>query len=128
MSEKGARLPWADEVDPDHYDDAFDYLSLHWSSDRAREAVDALKEAAIIEHLPGDILRAAISPAGGPVTLLPWDDPGLRRELIRILDGGQIKPILCVNLQQGIVIADGFHRTSLAYHVATLRKMPLKLA
>lgn len=122
MSDKGPKLPWADEVDDDHYDAAFDYLSLHWLPAQAGPAVIALREAGISEYLPSDLLRAA--------GLKPWplDDAQVRRELVRALRDGHLQPILCVNLPQGIVIADGTHRASAAYHLAPLHKMPVKLA
>jgi hypothetical protein len=124
---KGVKLPWADQVDPEDFQHAFDYLSLHWLPDRAREAVTALSEAKLQRYLPGDILRTAISPAGMATDPLPLEDPGVRRELIYALQRGKIAPILCVNLTEGIVIADGRHRTSLAYRLAPFRKMPVAL-
>jgi hypothetical protein len=126
---KGPTLPWADEVDPDDYQHAFDYLSLHWLPDRAQAAVTALADAPLVRYLPGDILRTSLSPKGAEdVAPLALDDPGVRRELVYALNKGEISPILCVNLTEGIVIADGRHRSWLAYHLAPFRKMPLKLA
>lgn len=127
MSDKGFTLPWADEVDPNDYQHAFDYLSLHWLPERAKQAIAALDQAEIVHYLPGDILRAAVSPAGGQTDPLPLHDPGVRRELVRAINQGNIGPILCVNLTEGIVIADGRHRASLAYQLAPARKMPLCL-
>lgn len=121
-SRKGDPLPWADDVDDDHYGSAYDYLSLHWLPKQAGPAVEALRKASLVKFQPGDILRAAGLPA------LPLDDTQVRRELLRALNDGKIQPILCVNLEHGLVIADGYHRVSFAYHLSPFRKMPLKLA
>ncbi len=125
--DKGAKLPWAADVDPRDYASALDFLSLYWLPDRAREAVAALREAPMVEYLPGDVLRAAAVAEPG-LTPLPLDDPGVKRELVRALEQGQISPILCINLDRGMVIADGHHRASLAYALAPFRKIPMRLA
>ena len=119
---KGPKLPWAKDVDDDHYSSAYDYLSLHWLPQQAGPAVQALRDADLQHYQPGDLLRAAgLEPK-------PLNDALVRRELIRAIRDGQLQPILCINLPQGIVIADGLHRTSLAYALAPWHKMPLKLA
>lgn len=121
-SRKGPKLPWGDKIDDDHYDDAYDYLSLHWLPAQAGPAVNALRAASLVHFYPGDLLRAAkLEPLG-------LDDTGVRRELTKALSDGEIEPLLCINLKHGIVIADGFHRASLAYHLAPFHKVPLKLA
>lgn len=115
-------LPWGDDVDDEHFDAAFDYLSLHWLPAQAGPAVKALRKADFVRFQPGDVLRAAKLPA------LALEDTQVRRELSRALADGKITPILCVNLPEGLVIADGYHRASFAYHLAPFDKMPLKLA
>lgn len=119
---KGLKLPWADDVDEAHFDAAYDYLSLHWLPAQAGKAVKALRAADLVHFAPGDLLRAAALPP------LPLDDTAVRRELVKAIDDGQLQPLLCINLPEGIVIADGYHRCSLAYALAPFHKASLKLA
>lgn len=116
------KLPWADTVDDDHYDDAYDFLSLYWLPAKAGPAVAALRDAEIVKHPPGDVLRAAgLEP-------LPLDDAGVRREIRKAIDAGAFQPALCINLPAGVVVADGLHRLSAAYALAPHDPAHLKLA
>jgi hypothetical protein len=116
------KLPWDDTVDDGHYSDAYDFLSLYWLPAQAGPAVAALRDADIVHFHPGDLLRAAELPP------LPLSDEGVHRELVKAIRASEITPILCVNLPERIVIADGYHRVSLAYALAPFEKIPLKLA
>jgi hypothetical protein len=115
------KLPWADDVDDDHYSDAYDYLSLHWLPAQAGPAVQALREAPVVKYHPGDLLRAAnLQPVG-------LDDAGVRREIAKAIADGHFQPALVVNLQHGVVVADGLHRLSAALHLAPFQKARIKL-
>lgn len=118
---KIAKLPWSDDVDDDHYSSAYDFLSLYWLPAQAGPAVKQLRSAELVKFHPGDLLRAAELPP------LPLTDEGVHRELVKAIRASGITPILCINLPERIVIADGYHRTSLAYALAPFEKIPLKL-
>jgi hypothetical protein len=119
---KGPKLPWGKDVDDAHYDAAYDYLSLHWLPKNAGPAVQALRDAGIERHMPGDVLRAA------QVDPRPFDDTRVQQEIVKALNDGEFQPALVINLPEGVVIADGTHRLSAAYHLAPTRKATLKLA
>lgn len=118
---KGPKLPWGDDVDDDHYEDALDYLSLLWTPERAEPVVDRLRDASLVKEAPSDLLRAAGLPP------LPPDNLGVVQEMRKALIDAEITPLLVVNLPHGIIIADGYHRTSMAYHLAPFHKVPLKI-
>lgn len=115
-------LPWADHVDPADFDAAVAYLSLRWTPDIARPIIDSLRDTPISTALPGDLLRA------GRVDALPLHDAGVVREIRRILFEGHIGPVLIINLEKGLEIADGYHRISLAYGLAPFEPMPAVIA
>lgn len=122
MSKDVPKLPWTDDVDDDHFDDAYDYLSLHWLPKQAGLAVEALRKADVVKFHPEDLLRAAnLDPVG-------LDDAEVRREIARALADGHFQPALVINLPQGVVIADGYHRLSAAVHLGPKQKAHVKLA
>jgi hypothetical protein len=65
-----------------------------------------------------DILRAT-----GRVPL-PLSDPGVLKDLKKVLSGAKLSPILVADRD----IADGYHRLSLAYALDPYADIPLKLA
>ena len=115
------KLPWGESIDDDHYAAAYDFLSLYWLPAQAGPAVEALRDTDVVKFHPGDLLRAAELP------VLPLSDDGVQRELVKAIRASSITPILCINLPERIVIADGYHRTCFAYHLAPFEKIPLKL-
>lgn len=122
MSKDFPKLPWLDEADDDHFDDAYDYLSLHWLPRQAGPAVEALRHAGVVKYHPGDLLRAAgLDP-------LRLDDPLVRREVAKAIADRGFQPVLVVNLPEGVVIADGLHRLSAAYALDPRGKAHVKLA
>jgi hypothetical protein len=64
-----------------------------------------------------DILRAT-----GRVPL-PLSDPGVLKDLKKVLSGEKLSPILVAEAD----IADGYHRLSLAYALDPYADVPLKL-
>jgi hypothetical protein len=69
-----------------------------------------------------DILRAAgLTPAA-------LDDPGVVKDLIKVIEGKELSPILAVIGPRWADIADGFHRVSLVYRIDPYGEVPLKLA
>lgn len=119
---KQPKLKWLDQPDPRTFDDAYDFLSLHWLPAQAGRAVEALRAAEIVKYRPGDVLRA------GCLLPLPLNDPQVEREVAKAIGQGGVSPPLCIQLPQGLVVADGYHRLSAAYHLAPQEKAPVKLA
>jgi hypothetical protein len=68
-----------------------------------------------------DILRATGLPA------LPLTDPGVKKDLLKLLSGEKLSPVLVFDRQPGADIADGYHRVSLAYNIDPFIMVPLRL-
>jgi len=115
-------LKWLDDVADHDFDAAFNYLSLRWTDKAAEKMVTALRQAKLTTRRSNDILRACnLNP-------LPIDDPGVRRDLGRVIDGKKLSPVLVVSHSVGADIADGYHRVSLAYNIDPFAPMPLRIA
>ena len=50
------------------------------------------------------------------------------KDLIRVVEGKKLSPVLVLSAPGGADIADGFHRVSLAYRLDAYAEIPLKLA
>jgi hypothetical protein len=50
------------------------------------------------------------------------------RDLIKVVSGEKLSPVLVVTLPQGADIADGYHRVSLEYHLNPFGDVPLRIA
>jgi len=117
-----AGIKWLPDVADHDFDAAFNYLSLKYDDPTAKKLVGKLKSAKIISRRSNDILRACgLAP-------LPISDPGVRRDLDRVLAGTKLSPVLVENLVTGADIADGYHRVSLAYNLDPFADVPLRLA
>jgi hypothetical protein len=64
-------------------------------------------------------------PLGCPA--LSLTDPGVRRDLLKLLGGEKLSPVLVVAQKAGTDIADGYHRVSLAYNIDPFMMVPLRL-
>ena len=107
-------------VDADNLDAAKTYLSLLWSLHRAaQEIAEIEKHAQVFDRRANDIVRSAGGVPWG------WDDPGVHRELLKVLSGKKLHPPILVNQETGLVIADGSHRVSFAYHVDPFMTIPV---
>jgi hypothetical protein len=114
-------ITWLSDVADHDYESAFNYLSLKLDDKRATEAVDRMKKAALTARRANDILRATGLPA------LPLTDPGVRRDLLKLLNGERLSPVLIFDQKTGADIADGYHRVSLAYNIDPFMSVPLRL-
>lgn len=116
-------IKWAKDVAEHDYAAAGAYLSLKLPAAVAAKAVDRLRNAKLTKRRANDILRAAgLSPA-------PLDDPGVVKDLIKVIEGKKLSPVLVVGGgPTGTDIADGFHRVSLVYRVDPYGDVPLRLA
>jgi Arc/MetJ family transcription regulator len=116
------RIKWRDDVAPHDYAAAEAYLSLKLDSDAVGKAVKRLRKAPITRRRANDILRAAgLTPA-------PLDDPGVMKDLIRVIEGTHLSPVLVISDGVSADIADGYHRVSLVYRIDPFDEVPLKLA
>jgi hypothetical protein len=116
------RIRWLDDVAEHDYAAAEAYLSLKLDRAAVAKAVKRLREAPITTRRANDILRAAGLKAA------PLGDPGVMKDLIKVIEGQRLSPVLVVTGETGADIADGFHRVSLVDRIDPYEELPLKLA
>jgi hypothetical protein len=110
-------LKWKKDVSHHDYAAACNYLSIGFGDSRAQEASEELQKLPVIRRRANDILRAT---GRDP---LPLSDPGVLKDLKKVLAGEKLSPVL---IAEGD-IADGYHRVSLAYALDPYTAVPLKL-
>ena len=116
------KIKWLGDVADHDYAAAEAYLSLKCDSEAARKIVKRLRKASLTTRRANDILRAA------GLTAAPLDDPGVMKDLIKVIEGRRLSPVLVVSAETGCDIADGYHRVSLVYRIDPYGEIPLKLA
>jgi hypothetical protein len=116
------KIKWLDDVASHDYDAAEAYLSLKLDGEAVSKVVKRLRKAALTRRRANDILRAA------GLTAAPLDDPGVIKDLIKVLEGDRLSPVLVVSGKTSADIADGYHRVSLVYRIDPYGEVPLKLA
>jgi hypothetical protein len=80
-----------------------------------------MRKAPVTTRRANDILRATgHDPA-------PLDYPGVMKDLIKVIEGKRLSPVLVMNNGGRAEIADGFHRVSLVYQIDPYGEVPLKL-
>ena len=115
-------IRWRKDVAEHDYAAAEAYLSLRFDEDRTRHVVAEWRKTELTKRRANDILRAAgLDPA-------PLDDPGVIKDVIKIIEGNELSPVLMVRSAEGAEIADGYHRVSLVYRVDPYGEVPLRLA
>jgi len=119
---RSVQIRWRRRVAEHDYAAAQAYLSLKLSESEATSSVARLRKATLTERRANDILRAA------GLTAAPMDDPGVMKDLLRVIEGVALSPILFVNSSGVSDIADGFHRVSLVYRLEPYGLVPLKIA
>jgi hypothetical protein len=122
IRQASVEVPWLDDVAKHDFTAAEEYLSLRLEPALVANAVKDLRSATVTTRRANDILRACDRDP------LPLDDPGVMRDLIKVISGGKLSPVLVVTLPQGADIADGYHRVSLAYHLNPFGVVPLRIA
>lgn len=110
-------LKWKKDVEPHDYDAATNYLSIRFGESRAEKVSAELRKVPVITRRANDILRAT---GHDP---LPLTDPGVLKDLKKVLGGEKLSPVLVAEGD----IADGYHRVSLAYALDPYSTVPLKL-
>lgn len=114
-------IKWLKDVAEHDYAAAYNYLSLKFDEKRAGEVVDRMKGAKLTQRRANDILRATgLSP-------LPLTDPGVQRDLLKLLNGEKLSPVLVCDQKPVADIADGYHRVSLAYSIDPFMAVPLRV-
>jgi hypothetical protein len=114
-------MSWLSDVADHDYEAAFNYLSLKLDKKRANDAVDRMKKAKLTSRRANDILRATGLPT------LPLTDPGVKKDLLKLLSGEKLSPVLVFDQEPNPDIADGYHRVSLAYNIDPFLMVPLRL-
>lgn len=115
------RIKWLEDVADHDYGAAEAYLSLKLDGEAVQKAVKRLRKAPLTTRRANDILRAA------GLTAAPLDDPGVMADLIKVIEGRRLSPVLVLSAELGADIADGYHRVSLAYRIDPYAVIPLKL-
>lgn len=115
-------IRWAADVAEHDYAAAEAYLSLKLGGDAVAKAVKRLRASKLTTRRANDILRAA------GLTPVRLDDPGVLKDLIKLIEGKALSPVLVLAGKKGAEIADGFHRVSLVYQLDPDADVPLKLA
>ncbi len=110
-------LRWRKDVADHDYAAAASYLSIRYGESRAEEVSKKLQKLPVIQRRANDILRATRRDP------LPMSDPGVLRDLQKVLAGEKLSPVLVADGD----IADGYHRVSLAYALDPYADVPLKL-
>jgi hypothetical protein len=121
-----AALPsvrWLDLPEDKDYAAAQSFLGLLVAPDRLTGVIDDLRRAPLGSWLAKDILRSAGLP--------PWkpkQSTEVRAELKKIKAKKAVSPVLLVGgLRADLVIADGYHRVSAAFHVDEETPVPGRL-
>ena len=110
-------VKWKKDVAAHDYAAAFSYLSIKFGKSQAEKIAADLRKLPIITRRANDIIRAT-----GRIPL-PLSDPGVLRDLKKVLSGQKLSPILVAQAD----IADGHHRLSLVYALDPYADGPLKL-
>jgi hypothetical protein len=119
MTDAGAvpQLQWKSDVATHDYAAAASYLSIRFGESKAQEVSEKLQKLPVITRRANDILRATRREP------LPLSDPGVLKDLKKVLAGEKLSPVLVAEGD----IADGYHRVSLAYALDPYADVPLKL-
>jgi hypothetical protein len=110
-------LRWKKDVAEHDYAAASSYLSIRFGESHAERVAAELKKVPVISRRANDILRAI---GRDP---LPLSDPGVLKDLKKVLAGEKLSPILVARGD----VADGYHRLCLAYALDPYADVPLKL-
>jgi hypothetical protein len=116
------KIKWLEDVAGHDYDAAEAYLSLKLDAETVHKIVKCLRKAPVTKRRANDILRAA------GLTAAPLDDPGVMKDLIKVIEGRHLSPVLVISAETGSDIADGYHRVSLVYRIDPYGEIPLKIA
>jgi hypothetical protein len=116
---------WKNEPDDHDYPAAQSYLSLCVDAAKAAELVKRLRKAPVETYKAKDLLRSS------GLSLLPLDDPSVVRDLVKVIHGERLSPVLVVRGHglQGVpsIVADGYHRICASYHLSENEDIPCRI-
>jgi hypothetical protein len=122
VTDSSPAIRWKKDVVAHDFDAAEAFLSIRLNPEKAKRLVRRLKDAPITERRANDLLRASrLEP-------LPLNDPGVLRDLVHVVAGEKLSPVLVVSLHDGAEIADGYHRVSLTYALDPFGIVPVRIA
>lgn len=107
--ETGQYLRWEKDVAQHDYAAATNYLSIRFGEDRAQEVSKKLQKQPVIHRRANDILRATQRDP------LPLSDPGVLKDLKKVLAGKKLSPVL---------VAEGTSRTATIGSPSLTRSTP----
>jgi hypothetical protein len=116
------KVEWLDDVAEHDYAAAEAYLSIKFDQPGVAKFVGRLRKAPLTTRRANDILRAA------GLTAAPLDDPGVMKDLIKVIERARLSPVLVISDGTIADIADGYHRVSLIYRIDPYGDVPLKIA
>jgi hypothetical protein len=116
------KIKWLPDVEEHDFASAEAYLSLKLEPAQVSKAIARLRKAEVTIRRANDILRAA------GLTAAPLDDPGVIKDMVKVIEGKRLSPVLVVSGGGGADVADGFHRVSLVYRIDPYGEVPLRLA
>ncbi|MCD1116681.1 hypothetical protein [Chryseobacterium turcicum] len=112
---------WLKEPEEHDFPAAQDFLELLFPSNQAQKIVEELKKAPTITKKSKDILRAS------KLTLLPESNIHVKENLKKVAKNKKLSPILLVRGQNGLIIADGYHRLCCSYYITEDLEVPCRL-
>lgn len=124
-------MRWAADPDPHDYDAARDFLELVMPTATAARIVRALQDAPTVTRWKAkDILRQVGTDGNPLAALLPVGNHGVQHQTRRIRNGQPLSPVLLVrdHARRTLLIADGDHRVSAAYHADENAVIPCRIA
>ena len=104
-------LRWKKDVAEHDYAAASSYLSIRFGQDHADQVADKLRNMAVTTRRANDILRATGR------TPLPLSDPGVLKDLKKVLAGEKLSPVL---------VAEGISRTAITGSPSPTRSIPTR--
>lgn len=103
---------WRKEVKASNYDAALSYLTLTCGKKIAKKLVKKFHKTEIEKFAAKDILRSARTQA------LDADTEHVKANMQKIKSGEELAPVLLYRTKSHtIIIADGMHRVSAAWHL-----------
>ena len=112
---------WKKEPEEHDYPAASDYLELLFSEKKVRKIVLELRKSKMTQKKAKDILRASRLP------LLGEDNIHVKKNISKVKSGEKLSPVLLVRSDNGLVIADGYHRVCAIYYLSEDLVIPCKL-
>lgn len=113
---------WLKTPEEQDYPAALSYLSIVYPTTKARQLVNQLKAAAVVEFKAKDIFRAS------KLSLLGISNSHVAKDQAKVKKGEALSPLLLVRGLNGkVIIADGYHRLCAVYTFNEDATIPCKI-